>query len=185
MLSSVSAPRAAVPAPPPSEGLTVDEMTLPEQVVRDAGARALIGLVSRCQEFRVAAFGHFDDAFERLVTVGDAQGYPDCVDRFKPKFAALDANLERCAMRLDAQQQAPCGQLVRTIIRHERTRFDAKCDEQVLRQRLGLSELGSEERSELKANVQAKEQALSTAAAAVEEALEELRAEAADLDDED
>ena len=184
MLARGAAPRPAVDAPPPSEGPSVDDLTIGEADFRDAGARLLIALVNRAQQLRVGArtqapqpsrlrrgpmpttrvrvpcaaavFGHFDDAFERLVTVGDADGYPACVERFKPKFGALDGNLERCAMRLDALQQAPVGTIVRGIIRDERARFDAKCDEQVLRQRLSLTDLGSEERADLKAKVQAK-----------------------------
>lgn len=185
MLASSGAVRPAVEPPPLSEGPSVDDLTLPEAQIRDAGVRTLISLVQKAQQLRVATFGNFDDAFERLVTVGDADGYPACVERFKPKFAALDSNLERCAMRLDALQQAPCGTLVRSITRNERLRFEAKCDEQVLRQRLSLTELESEERPDLKSKVQAKSEALAAHAMAVEEALEELRAEAADVEEDD
>ena len=163
----------------------MDECTLPEKDIRDTKARGLILLVSKVQQLRVGIFDYFDDAFERLVTVGDAEGYPACVERFKPKFTALDGDLERCAMRLDALQQAPLGTLVRGIIRIERIRFDAKCEEQVLRQRLSLTELDSDERPALKTSVVQKTAALAAEAAKVEEALEELRAEAADLDEEE
>lgn len=165
-------PRAAEAGPrAPDEGPSLEDLTLPEPALRDAGVRQLVSFVMRVHSFRVAAFGRFDDAFEHLVTVGDADGYPACVERFKPKFAALDANLERIAMRLDALHQAVLGGLVRGVVRCERTRFTVKLDEQVLRQRLSVSELESEERPALKASVKAKEQALAAQASAVEEAL--------------
>ena len=64
-------------------------------------------------------------------------------------------------------------------------RLTAKLEEQVLRQRLSLTDLESEERPALKQRLQEQQRGLAERAAAVEEALEELRAEAADLDDED
>ena len=172
-------------APPADEGPSVDDLTLPEPAVRGAGVLELIKFVQRVHEFRISVFGHFDDAYERLVTVGDADGYPACVERFRPKFAALDGDLERVAMRLDALQQPPLGALARSILRSERKRFDAKLEEQVLRQRLSITDLEDDERPALKQQVQQKGAALAAQAAAVEEALEELRAEAADAEDEE
>ena len=185
MLSRGAAPRPAVAAPPPSEGYTVEDLTVPEHAIADEGVRSLILLAQRVQQMRVQVYSHFDDAFERLVTVGDAAGYPPCVERFKPKFAACDDDLERIAVRLDALRHAPIGALTRNVVRSERLRFAAKCEEQVLRQRLSLVDLESDERPALKQQVQAASSGLAQLAASVEEALEELRAEAADADDED
>ena len=131
MLASGTGPRAAIEAPPPSEGPSAEDLKLPEHVIRDEGLRGLIMLVQRVQSLRVAVFGHFDDAFERLVTVGDADGYPACVERFKSRLAACDDDLERIAMRLYALQHPPVAAGVRSVIRAERARLDAKCDEQV------------------------------------------------------
>ena len=182
---SAAGPRAAAAADAPSEGPSVEDLSLPEHQIRDVGVRQLILLAHKVQELRVAVFGHFDDTFERLVTVGDAEGYPACVERFKARFAACDENLERVAMRLDALQQAPIGMLVRGVIRLERSRLDAKCNEQVLRQRLSVTDLESEERPGLKQRVQELAGSLAQRAAEVEEALEELRAEAADCDEDE
>ena len=128
-------------------------------------------------------FGYFDDAFERLVTVGQADAYPACVERFKPKFAAIDADLERIAMRCDSRNQQPLSGLVRSIIREERKRLEAKLAEQVLRQRYSISELDDEDRPAIKQRLQKTSAELAERAAAVEEALEELRAEAADIEE--
>ena len=182
---SAAGPRAAAAADAPTEGPSVEDLSLPEHQIRDVGVRQLILLAHKVQELRVAVFGHFDDTFERLVTVGDAEGYPACVERFKARFAACDENLERVAMRLDALQQAPIGMLVRGVIRLERSRLDAKCNEQVLRQRLSVTDLESEERPGLKQRVQELAGSLAQRAAEVEEALEELRAEAADCDEDE
>jgi hypothetical protein len=86
-------------------------------------------------------------------------------------------------MRLDALQQAPLGNMVRGVNRSELTRFDAKLEEQVCRQRLSLTELESAERPDLKKRVQELAATLAREGGAVEEALEELRAEAADADE--
>lgn len=185
MLARGAGPRAAIEAAPPSEGASVDDLTLPEHVIRDERLRGLISIVHKVQEMRVSVYKHFDDAFERLVTAGDAEGYRPCVDRFKPKFLACNDDLERIAMRLDALSQKPVANLVRNVMRCERVRFDAKCDEQVLRQRYSVTDLEADERPELKQQVHAKASFLAEQAAAVEEALEELRAEAADAEDED
>ena len=182
MLARGAAPREAVPPPQPSEGPSVEDLHLLERDIRDEGLISLISLVQRVQQMRVGLYEYFDDAFERLVTVGDAEGYPSCVDRFKPKFAACDEDLERIAMRLDALH-GPVSALVRNVIREERVRFSAKCDEQVLRQRLSLTEVESDERPALKQRVQEVGATLARHAESVEEALEELRAEAADADE--
>ena len=185
LASRGEAPRAAVPEPKADEGPSAEDLIMPERQIRDTGARDLLGLISRIQGLRVSVYKFFDDAFERLVTVGDAEGYPACVDRFRAKFQALDSDLERIAMRLDGLKQAPLGTLVRGVIRSERTRYEAKCDEQVLRQRLSLTEVESEEHASLKQQVKKVQSTLATRAEAVEEALEELRAEAADMEEED
>jgi hypothetical protein len=88
-------------------------------------------------------------------------------------------------MRLDQLKHAPIGTLVRDVIRRERARFNAKCDEQVLRQRLSLTELESDDRPALKQRVQQVSAQLATEAEKIEEALEELRAEAADADEDE
>lgn len=174
MLARGAAPRREVAAPPPDEGPGVDDLTLPESAIRDRGIVALISLVQQVQQLRIVVYRHFDDSFERLVTAGDADGYPPCVERFKPKFLACDSGLERVAMRLDALQQAPLGNMVRDVIRRERKRYDAKCDEQVCRQRLSVTDVEADDHPELKKRVQTLGATLASEGAAVEEALEEL-----------
>jgi hypothetical protein len=88
MLARGAAPRPELPPPPASEGPSLEDCQLPEHEIREQGMTGLISLVQRVQAQRVGLYGHFDDAFERLVTVGDADGYPACVDRFKSRFLA-------------------------------------------------------------------------------------------------
>ena len=185
MLASSGATRTNPGPAPVSEGPNAEDLTLPEHEIRDEGVRGLIAIVNKLAQLRVAVYGHFDDAFERLTTIGDADAYPACVDRFKQRFKALDDDLERIAMRLDALKQPPISNLVRSVVRAERDRYSCKCDEQVLRQRFSLSEFESDERASLKSQMQAATASLAQKAESVEEALEELRAEAADFEDED
>ena len=73
--------------------------------------------------------------------------------------------------------------MVGTVLSEEQARSSAKTDEQVQRQRLSLA--SDEDRPAVKQRLQAITSDLASRAAAVEEALEELRAEAADCEEED
>ena len=56
MLARGAAPRAEIAPPPESEGPSVDDLTLPESAIRDAGIVALISLVQQVQQLRVAVY---------------------------------------------------------------------------------------------------------------------------------
>ena len=56
MLARGAAPRAEIAPPPESEGPSVEDLTLPESAIRDAGIIALISLVQQVQQLRVAVY---------------------------------------------------------------------------------------------------------------------------------
>lgn len=176
--------REAYIEPPPDEGPTAEDLAIPEEAIAEAIASSCLGFASKVEQHNLNLFAAFDNAFEHLVTRGDASGYPPMVDRFKPKFAALEQNLERIAARLDALKQVPLAGLVRRMATAAPDRLEKKLEEQVLRQQVSVSELESEERPALKERLKAVTASLKTKDAAVEEVLEELRAELADLDEE-
>jgi len=177
--------RAAAAEDAPSEGPSADDLAVPNQMMRTAGTRDLLQIVQRTEQMRISVTAALDDAFERLVTQGNADGYHPMIERFRPKFAALDGNLVNCSTRLDSNSAPMLAGLVRKIIKEETLRLDTKLEEQVLRQRLSLTDLDADDRPALKSRLQEVEISLKTSGATIEEALEELRAEAADLDDDE
>jgi malonyl CoA-acyl carrier protein transacylase len=178
------APEAYKPAPPP-EGPGVDELKITQSDVSSAGAVQLLHLAQRTEQVRIGLVKVLDDAFEHLVTQGDADGYPPMVDRFKPKFAAISENLDRVAAQLQVISQPMLANMVKQLVATGEPRLQAKLEEQVLRQRLSITELNDEERPALKAKLASVTEGLMRQDAAVEEQLEELRAELADLDEEE
>ena len=186
LAANQSVPRAPdeYKAQPPPEGPSVDDLRLPDGNIASAGAADLLHLVSRAEQIRVSLVKAMDEAFEHLVTQGEADGYPPMVERFKPKFAAIVDNLNRIASRLGGSLSQPALEnMVKQIAAKAQSRLEAKLEEQVLRQRLSITDLESDERPALKTKLQSVSAGLTSQDAAVEELLEELRAELADLDD--
>ena len=186
LAANQSAPRAPEdykPQPPP-EGPSVAELSIPDADLSSAGAAELLHLTQRGEQVYIGLMQAMDEAFEHLVTVGDADGYPLMVERFKPKFASLDGNLSRIATHLERLSQPALASVVKQIAAKGPTRLNAKLEEQVLRQRLSVTDLDDEERPTMKAKCASVTAGLTSQNAAVEEQLEELRAELADLDEE-
>ena len=122
-------------------------------------------------------------AYTGAVTQGDADGYAPLCARFQPKFVALQENLEDIVKRLQALGQPMLASMVGKMAAAAPHRLSDKLEEQVLRQRLSVCELESDERPALKEQLQSVQAKLQAQDASVEETLEELRAELADLDE--
>lgn len=130
----------------------------------------------------------FDDLFEHLVTGGRADEYPALVDRFKARFDALTNNLDEVAAALEKKKTLSPPSLaptVRSINKNEGRRLSKQLELQVLRQRLSITDAEGAEREDEKARVKDVEDELSTLGASIYDALEDIRAEVADLDEEE
>lgn len=169
----------------PSEGPSVEDLKIADDEISTAGAAKCLHLTQRAEQVRISLVQSLDDAFEHLVTQGDADGYHPMIERFKPKFSTMTDNLERIIARLASLSQPALANVVKQVAAKGQSRLDAKLEEQVLRQRLSITDLEDEERPTLKAKLGKVTEGLKGQDAAVEELLEELRAELADLDDDE
>lgn len=183
MLARGAGVRPAVAPPTPSEGPSADELEVPPDVIAASTAVELVKLVQRVQEARLAVTERFQSRFEDLVTAGQAADYKGLVDRFRPRYAAVDDSLERIAVAL-SPAHGMLASLVRGIIKREAARLDLALEEQVLRQNLSLLGPDEPDRPELKGRVGALQKKLAETEGAIHEGLEELRCEAADIEDE-
>ena len=125
----------------------------------------------------------FESRFGDLVTVGDAAAYGPLVEEFKALFGTVAANLQRVQTALKQQALPLLATMVRTVERAEGQRLTIELERQVLRQRLSRGE--EEEQAALRVRLKATREAQQGCIDEIREALDELRAEAADLDDDD
>ncbi len=181
MLARGAAPRPAIPLEPPKEGPGPAELSIPDEVIKEASPSKLVALVQQSQEHRIKVAATFDDLFEHLVTGGRADEYAALCERFVERFKAIADNLERAATGLAAEPAL--AQMVKTVNAEEARRLELQLELQVTRQRLSVAEAESDEAQGGKHRVQILEAALATTTGKIYETLEELRCEAADLED--
>ena len=117
------------------------------------------------------------------MTVGDAAAYGPLVEEFKALFGTVAANLQRVQTALEQQALPLLATMVRTVERAEGRRLTIELERQVLRQRLSRGE--EEEQAALRVRLESTREAQQACIDEIREALDELRAEAADLDDDD
>ena len=187
MLARGAGVRPEIPLAPPSEGASVDELRIPDDVLGAARPRELLRLVQRSQQARIETSQRFDDVFEHLVTGGRADEYHGLVERFRSKFDAITSNLDRAAEKLStvAPGGAVLAGMVAKVNESEARRLERQLELQVLRQRLSITSVEGALLDQEKAHVKDVEAAIKRLSETIFEALEELSAEAADLEDED
>lgn len=181
MLARGEAVRPAIPPEPPKEGPTADELSIPAEVLDAASSTKLVALVQQSQTQRINVAQKFEDVFEILVTGGRADEYTALCDRFSTRFGALSRNLEMCAARLSGEPAL--ATMVQDVNASEAKRLELQMELQVVRQRLSLAEVESEDAAGGKQRVTALEGELKALTGQIYESLEELRCEAADLED--
>jgi len=148
--------------------------------------KKLIHFVHQAQEARLALTANMESRFSDLVTAGKAGEYPHLVEQFKALYDACDATLETLATRLAAAAGGKAAsKIVTSIVLEERSRGDAHLKVQVMRQHKSVAgaagEAGVASTAEALAMVEANEKAHIVS---ISELQDELRAEAADLDEE-